>query len=73
MKTYERNPNVINIRFYGINEDKVKLSLHLIHCCAMKICGEVVVYLHAFLTMVLFGGERITAHLESAFFLSVLC
>ena len=72
MKTYKRNPNFINIRIYGINEDKIKLSQYLIQQCAMKMYGEVGMYLFALLAMTLFVGELITAHLQSVF-LSFLC
>lgn len=67
MKTYERNPNFINIRIDGINEDKVKLSQYLIQQCATKVYGEVGVYLLALLAMALFVGELITTHLQIFF------
>jgi hypothetical protein len=68
MKTYERNPDFIDIQIYGINENKVQLSVHVIQCCVMNMWEEVAVYLHAFLTAVLFGGERMTTHLQSVLF-----
>jgi len=68
MKTYKRNLNFINIRIDGINEDKVKLSQYLIQQCAMKMYGEVGVYLFALLAMALFVGELITTHLQNVFF-----
>jgi hypothetical protein len=67
MKTYKRNPNFLNIRIDGINEDKVKFSQYLIQQCAMNVYGEVVMYLLALLAMALFVGELITTHLQIFF------
>lgn len=66
VKTYERNQNYIYI--YRINEEKVKLSQYLIQQCAMKMCGEVGVYLFSLLAMALFVGQWVAVPLWCAFF-----